>query len=170
MPLYPRSPLHRFRVDASAARRGEVDRLATLGVTLAEIPQAAAGPLLARFVREFIDPMSRPALSEALTDAHLAGAAFDFDRWLRPDCVRRVSAPGCIRWLASGAEGAHCVRFERRAYLPPLAIDPATLDDAWAASWPGVFVSFEAGRAVVVTLDYEEVRCDVRATRGTPYR
>jgi hypothetical protein len=171
MPVDPRSPLHRFRVDAEVARRDEVERLEALGVVLAEIPPAEARPLLARFVREFVDPARGAWLSAELGGARPSERAFDFDRWLRPECVRRVTAPGCVRWLASGVEDARCVRFERRAHLPALAIALATLDDAWAASWPGVFVSFDAGRAVVVTLDYEEVRCDVRAARGTtPYR
>ena len=69
-----------------------------------------------------------------------------------------------------GFEGGRCIRFERRPRLPALDIDLATIDDTWAASWPGVFVRFDAGRAVVITLDYEEIRCDMRAGRGTPYR
>jgi len=49
------------------------------------------------------------------------------------------------------------VRLERRARLPALDIVVIGMDDAWAASWPGLFVNFEAGRAFVVTVDYEEI-------------
>ena len=173
MPLDTRSPLHRFRVDPRARRRDEIERLEALGVDLTEIPSARARPLLARFVREFVDPARAARLDEELARPPAAPPVLDFDRWLRPECVRRDGVVGCVRWLLGGGPahvGASFVRFERRADLPALAIDPSTLDDAWAASWPGLFVSFEAGRAVVVTLDYEEVRCDVRAARGTPYR
>jgi hypothetical protein len=171
MPLDPRSPLHRFRVDARASQRDEVERLQALGVVLTEIPPARAREILARFVREFVDPARGDQLEEELGRAQRAERAFDFERWLRPECVRhRGGAPGCVRWLASRARGARCVRFERSTHLPALAIDLATLEDEWAASWPGVFVSFEAARAVVVTVDYEELRCDVRASRGAPYR
>lgn len=62
------------------------------------------------------------------------------------------------------------MRFDRRPALPALEIELATIDDAWAASWPGAYVNFDAGRAVVITLDYEDVRCDVRAAPATPYR
>lgn len=170
MPLDPSSPLHRFRVDARAARRDQMERLEALGVVMAEIPGARSRPLFARFVQEFVDPARGARLVEEVGRPPAGERSFDFDRWLRPECLRRRGAGGCMRWLAAGAPLARCVRFERSAHLPALAIDLATVEDTWAASWPGVFVSFEAGRAVVVTLDYEEVRCDVRAPRGTPYR
>ena len=170
MPLDPRSPLHRFRVDPRAARRDEIARLEALGAVLDEIPPSETHPLLARFVREFVDPAAGTRLLSELTGARAPERSFDFDRLLRPECVQRNGSQGCLRWLASGTDTARCLRFERCAHLPALAIAIATFDDVWAASWPGVFVSFETGRAVVVTLDYEEVRCDVRAARGTPYR
>ena len=135
-----------------------------------EIAPARARPLLARFIDEFIDP-ERAAELRALLDASGArDLPFELARWLRPDRARRADAGGCARWLASGRTPARCLRFERRASLPALEIDLATLDDTWAASWPGVFVSFAAGRAVMVTLDYEELRCHLRATPATPYQ
>jgi hypothetical protein len=178
--LDPRSPLHRFRVDPRAVRRAQIGRLTALGVGLVEIPSARARPLLDRFVREFLDPSHTAELSRELAAPRGAAGALEFDRWLRPECVRRAEtgarsslrggAAGCVAWLLAGSAAASCVRFERTAHLPALAVDLATLEDAWAASWPGLFVSFEAGRAVVVTVDYEEIRCDVRAPAGSPYR
>lgn len=38
------------------------------------------------------------------------------------------------------------------------------------ALWPGVFVSFEAGRALTVSIDYEIARSDLRASRSSPCR
>jgi hypothetical protein len=183
VPLDPRSPLHRFRVDPRAVRRAQIDRLEALGVELQEISSSRGRRLLDRFLHEFLDPRSAAQVSAELARPPGAARPLDFDRWLRPECVRRGErgshashqggSAGCVAWLLAGSTGAPavpCVRFERRPDLPALAIDLATLDDAWAASWPGLFVSFEAGRAVVITLDYEEVRCDVRAARATPYR
>jgi hypothetical protein len=181
VPLDRSSPLHRFRVDPRAQRRSAVLRLEALGVAAVEVSAARSRALLARFVHEFVEPRHAAALGVELARPRSLQRAIDFDRWLRPDCVRRQGVGGCVRWLLAGASGrsgqqgseparTECVRFERAAELPALAIDLTTLEDAWAASWPGVFVSFDAGRAVVVTLDYEEVRCDVRAARATPYR
>jgi hypothetical protein len=167
--LDPSSPLHRFRVDARAARRDQIERLETLGVALAEIPEVRSRPLLARFVREFLDPVRAADFALELGRPRLPPRVLDFDLWLRPECVQR-STTGCVRWLFSGGADARCVRFERRADLPALAIDLATIDDAWAASWPGVFVRFDVGRAVVVTVDYEHFFCEVRAGGATPYR
>jgi hypothetical protein len=44
------------------------------------------------------------------------------------------------------------------------------MDDVWAASWPGLFVSFDAGRALAVSIDYEVLRSDLRVPRASPYR
>jgi hypothetical protein len=170
--LDPRSPLHRFRVDARAVLRQQVDRLVDLGVALVEIPPVRARPLLARFVREFLDPSRSAEIAAEIARPQGASRALDFDHWLRPECVRD-SAAGCGGWLFPAAvdpSGAECLRFERRPDLPALAIDLTTMNDAWAASWPGVFVRFDVGRAVVVTLDYEQIRCEVRPSGPTPYR
>ncbi len=174
MPLDLGSPLHRYRVDPRVLRREALDRLAALGVASAEISPAVARSLLARFVRDFVDPTRRAALEAKLATPPTPPVEIDFDHWLRPECVHPRGVVGCLRWLregvANGPAPVRCVRFERTPGLPPLSLELATMDDTWAASWPGVFVSFATARAVVVTLDYEEVRCDVRAARGTPYR
>jgi hypothetical protein len=169
MPLDPESPLYPFRVDARAAWRDQIERLEALGVALAEIPEERSRPLLARFVREFLDPVPAADLAAELALPRLPPRVLDFDRWLRPECVQR-SVTGCVRWLFEGGADARCVRFERRADLPALTIDLATMDDAWAASWPGVFVCFDVGRAVVITPHYEQFSCDVRPRGATPYR
>lgn len=173
MPLVPGSLLHRYRVDPRAARRDEIGRLEALGVVMSDISPARARSLLTRFVAEFVDPSCGADLTAELMRPGSAERTFDMDRWLRPDCTRRGGSregTGCVRWLRMGLEGGRCFRFERRPHLPALSIDLDTMDDTWAASWPGVFVRFDVGRVVVITIDYEEIRCDVRAGRGTPYR
>lgn len=89
---------------------------------------------------------------------------------MHPERTRRARERGCLRWLTAGKVGARCVRFERRARLPALEIAVDTLDEAWATSWPGVLVDFDAGRALVITVDYEELRCDLQPSGQTPYR
>src|SRR5689334_5187146 len=114
MPLVPGSLLHRYRVDPRAVRRDEIERLEALGVVMSEISPGRARPLLARFVDEFVDPSRSPDLSAELARPASAERAFELDRWLRPDCVRRGSSAGlagCVRWLRAGAQGGRCVRF-----------------------------------------------------------
>jgi hypothetical protein len=160
----------RLLPDPFAVRRDEVGRLEALGVEVAEVAGRASRRLFERFVREFVEPERVDRLRAEVTRRAAWGGGLDLERWLRDDRTLRASASGGMRWLARGREAARCVRFERRAHLPALEIALATMDDAWAGSWPGAFVSFEAGRALVVTTDYEVFRCDLRAGHATPYR
>jgi hypothetical protein len=168
--LDPSSPLHRFRVDPRAVRRVQVERLVELGVAMVEIPPARARPLLARFAEEFLDPDRAAEVTADLSRRRAVSRPLELERWLRPDCIR-TSTAGCADWLfPTRPDSEECIRLERRADLPALAVDLSTMDDAWAGSWPGVFVRFETGRALVVTLDYQQIRCEVRPRGGTPYR
>jgi hypothetical protein len=157
-------------VDSRDLLDDQISRLEALGVALTPIPPDRTRALLARFVDEFVDPQRAAELRARLDDPDGRQRAVELSRWLRPDRARPGGVLGCARWLAAGDAAARCLRFDRRASLPALEIALATLDDAWAASWPGVFVNFAAGRAVVITLDYEDVRCDIRAAPATPYR
>lgn len=157
-------------MDHREVLRFEIERLSELGVVMTEISAASARPLLRRFVEQFVDPLHAGALLDRLDAADDDGRPLELARWLRADRARHGGPIGCARWLAAGRDHARCVRFERRARMPAREIELSTLDDAWAASWPGAFVNFDAGRAVVITLDYEDVRCDVLAAPSTPYR
>ena len=162
--------LRRFRADPREQRRFEIARLTELGVSMTELGLQATRRLYDRFIEQFVDAEHAGALRAHLESAEASERSIEITRWLRADRVRRGGPLGCARWLGEGGRAARCVRFERRASLPALEIDLGTLDDAWAASWPGVFVNFDAGRAVAISLDYEDVRCDVRAAPATPYR
>lgn len=147
-------------------RRDELGRLRGLGVEITEISRARTRALFDRFVREFIAPEHAARFFE---DVQRRGLD-DLQRWMRHDRTLRAVAEGSLAWLAPRAEAGRCVRFEKRADLPALEVELATLDETWATSWPGAFVSFEAGRALVVTVDYEVLRCDRGARGMSPYR
>jgi hypothetical protein len=153
-------------LDPRAARRDELGRLRALGVEVAELGRATSRTLFDRFVREFIAPEHH---GRFLDDVKRRGLD-DLQRWMRHDCTLRTKAEGCLAWLGPETGLARCVRFEKRVEMPALEISLATMDETWAASWPGVFVSFEVGRALVITVDYEVLRCDRGALRTSPYR
>ncbi|MEP7121739.1 MAG: hypothetical protein ABJE95_12545 [Byssovorax sp.] len=153
-------------LDPRAVRRDEVARLRALGVEITEIGRAKSRSLFDRFVREFIAPEHA---ARFLDDVKRRGLD-DLQRWMRHDRTLRTLAQGSLAWLAPREELRRCVRFEKRPDLPALEVELATMDEAWATSWPGAFVSFEAGRALVVTVDYEVLRCDRGARLTSPYR
>jgi hypothetical protein len=153
-------------MDPREVRRGQIDRLRTLGVAFRELDVGQTRAVVRRFAREFLDPdRSEPWLEAALRAPRRPVA---FERFLRDDCVKSLRPAGSLRWLVAEGRDARCHRFERDAWLPALDIFAPSLDESWAASWPGVFVNFEAGRALVVTVDYARLHCDLR--RLSPYR
>lgn len=156
----------RPRLDPREARRYELARLRALGVAVTELGQARSRALVERFVREFVEPERSAHVLEEVRQQRFG----ELDRWTREDCTQRASGRGCLSWLGPQERGGRCVRLEKRASLPALEIVVATLEDTWAASWPGVFVNFEAGRALVITIDYEVRRCDRGASKRSPYR
>jgi hypothetical protein len=160
----------RPKLDARAVQRGEIGRLRALRVKVAELGPARGRAVVERFAREFVDPERTGAYLEAIRRAGEHDIGIDHDRWLRPDCTAPESGRGCLQWLTRGVRGARCVRFDRRARLPVVEIAIDTMQDAWAASWPGLFICFDAARALAVSLDYEVSGCDLRAMRSTPYR
>jgi hypothetical protein len=134
-------------------------------VVAAEVPPAQGARLLERFLTEFAE-LSGVVRIELLGPS----AATNLERVVRPEHLRPARAGGSVAWLAGGRPLATCHRFERWRALPVLEIDLATIDDAWATSWPGAFVSFDLSRALVVSVDYEAFRCELRGRGATPYR
>jgi len=147
-------------VSASAAlvQRRRLDRLRHLGVGLSALDDAMTRALVQRFGEAFVDPAHHAAFAAALARTR----GLDYDRFLRPDCVRPPPLGGSLPWLGAGSPDARCYRLEREAWLPAVELQVRSLDETWATSWPGVFVSFHAARAVVVTLDYERIHCELR--------
>jgi hypothetical protein len=153
-------------MDSREVRREQLDRLRALGVDFRELDAGRTRALLRRFAEEFLDPDLGEPWARALSRWPRRPVAFE--RFLRMDCVKSVRPAGSLRWLVAEGRDARCHRFERDAGLPALDIFAPSLDESWAASWPGVFVNFAAGRAVVVTVDYARLHCELR--KLSPYR
>lgn len=166
----PAERLKRPKLDAKAVQRSEIGRLRALRVKIVEIAKARSQGLFERFAREFVDPERTARYLDEVRRASERDAGIDHSRWLRPDCTAAESGRGCLQWLSGGQPGARCVRFDRRVRLPTFEIALDTMEDAWAASWPGLYVRFDLGRALAVSLDYETLRCDLRSLRSSPYR
>lgn len=145
---------------------GGIDRLRQLGVHVRELTPASSTQIAARFLREF---SSAERAGEALL-ALENGEALTFEKWLREDVMARDAPGEHLAWLTARARGARCVRLSRRGNLPAVEIEVSTMEDAWAASWPGAFLQLDLGRAVIVNLDYEVLRLNLHPKHATPYR
>jgi hypothetical protein len=163
-------PFFRSRADPGSVLSDQVDRLTGLGVALTVIPLARSRALFRAFAEQFVDPHRVDEIVARREHEGGRRQGVEMGRWLRPDRTRPGGPAGVVRWLTGADPAALCLRFDPRGSLPALEIRAGTLADAWAASWPGVLVSFERGRAVAISLDYEDLRCDLRAAPATPYR
>ena len=152
-------------LSAEALQQHRLHRLRQLGVVLAPLERAETQSLQRRFAEAFVDPLRQDEFLWALS----LHRALEHHRFLRADGVRPlVPAGSALAWLSAGSTKTRCYRLEREPWLPAVHVVPGSLEEAWIGSWPGVFVSFDAARALVVTLDYERVYCDLRGR--APYR
>jgi hypothetical protein len=157
------------RVSGTAIHRRQLLRLRALGAEFEVLGRAESHEVRRRFAEQFVDPAELPSVIPALLARALDGRCFAFDRVLRPDgSSHPTRAVSSLRWLTADFREPRCHRFEPYPNLPALAIVATSLEEAWAASWPGVIVSFETRRALVVTLDYERIHCDLGGR--SPYR
>jgi hypothetical protein len=150
-------------------RRRELSRLRALSVKVTELSAAASREAFGRFAAQFVASEKAQQLVLTMEELPSVFREVDYGRWLRADARSVVAEPG-MRWLSRGRRGAVCVRFDRWAGLPGVRIGLDRMRDEWALSWPGVFVSFEARRALSVSIDYEVTCCDLSALGGSPYR
>jgi len=157
-----------LRPDPRALRQSfdfEVARLRELGVRLKKIGKQSTREHIARFACEFVEP-------ERVSDFLWASATGPVDhvKWLRSDRSHEAPRYRALEWLAAGSPRCACLRLDRRPGLPALEFRLETMEESWVASWPGVYIRFVMGRALIVTLDYEVIQCDLRNNRGSPYR
>lgn len=157
-----------LRPDARDMREAfdfELVRLRRLGVRLKKIGKQPTREHITRFASEFVDPERSAHFLLASTMGPV-----DHVKWVRSDCSQDAPRHGVLEWLSAGSPQCACLRLDRRPGLPAVELRLETLNESWVSSWPGVYVRFVAGRALVVTLDYEVFQCDVRSGRGSPYR
>jgi hypothetical protein len=156
-------------VTGSVIHRQQLLRLRALGAEFEVLGRARSAEVQRRFAEQFVDPAELSSVIPALLARTLDGRCFAFDRVLRPDGsshpARSVSS---LRWLTADYREPRCHRLEPYPALPALTIVASSLEESWAAAWPGVLVSFETRRALVVTLDYERIHCDLGGR--SPYR
>ncbi|EYF00895.1 hypothetical protein [Chondromyces apiculatus] len=152
-------------MSAAVLQQTRLGQLRKLGAVLAPLDQPATQAIHRRFMESFVDPLRHDELLWALSKRR----PIDHHRFLRADVVWPSAPAGAsIAWLTAGSPEAGCFRLEREPWLPGVRLQPASLDEVWVGSWPGVFVCFDAGRAVLVTLDYERIFCNLRGR--SPYR
>ncbi|AKT42744.1 hypothetical protein [Chondromyces crocatus] len=152
-------------MSALSLQQQRLGQLRKLGAIFAPLGQEETRTFHRRFLESFVDPLRYEELVAALTRRR----AIDHHRFLRADVVRGGAPPqGAIAWLTSGSPSTACIRIEREPWLPGLHLQPTSLEEIWLSSWPGVFVCFEAGRAILVTLDYERIYCTLGGR--SPYR
>lgn len=150
-------------------RRRELSRLRALSVRVTELSAAASREVFARFVAQFVASDRAPELMRVVSQGPFFFRELDYGRWLRLDAQPVVAGAG-MAWLAGGRRGAACVRFDRWAALPAVRIGVDRMRDEWALSWPGVYISFEARRALSVSIDYDVTCCDLSSLGASPYR
>ena len=128
-----------------------------------EIDPEQTRVLLGRFVEEFVEPARREALSMLLRRSPAKQRPIDYERVLRSDrTVDATADANLLRWLSAEGRHPYCYFLQRDARRPATRMRIATLNESLATSWPGVFVNFDAGRAIAVTPDMQRVKCDVR--------
>lgn len=157
-----------MRPDPKAIREAflfELARLRELGVRTKRIGMPSTRKHIERFASEFVEPERHAAFLSASTMGPV-----DHAKWLRSDLSRDTPSRGTLDWLMRGASNSTCLRLDRRVGLPAVELKLEKMDESWIASWPGAYVQFVTGRALIITVDYEVFQCDSRAACHSPYR
>jgi hypothetical protein len=150
-------------------RRREISRLRALSVDVSELSVKRSRAALSTFVEQFVAPEQAAGFLAVVEAARASHREVDYARWMRQDGRPPQRRPR-LRWLSAGREGATCLRFDPRVVLQALRLSVDGMQDVWAFSWPGAYVSFDDRRAMVVSIDYEVTCCDLSAAGASPYR
>ncbi len=150
-------------------RRRDVARLRLVSVEVQELSAKASREAMAELAQRFVEPDRVGAFLTVVEAARVSLREVAYGRWLREDGRPPERRPR-LSWLSGGRAGATCLRFDRRVVLPALRLGIDDMPDEWAFSWPGLYVSFEDRRAIVVSIDYEVTCCDLSAPAASPYR
>lgn len=149
--------------------RQRLRRLRELAVEVKELSASQSQAALARFAAAFIGAERAEAFLGAVQAARESHRELDYGRWLW-----RGEPPPALQprfgWLSDWRPGVSCVRFDLRVALTTVSLDTYGMLDEWAFSWPGVYVSFENQRAMLVSLEREVMCYDLLAPGKAPYR
>ena len=146
--------------------RKQMSRLRDLSVDFEELSALESREALARFARAFMG-VERSASFLGEADAtHATGREIDYGRWLWQGSPPPSLKPQ-LGWLSDWHAATTRIRFDRLLLFPSLRLPVAGMLDEWAFSWPGAYVSFENGRAMLVSLD-RDVSCYELAAGGKP--
>ena len=149
--------------------RRRISRLRDLSVEVHELSAGESREALIRFAHAFVGVGGAEAFLAAIEAARRSHGEIEYGKWLW-----QGSPPPELRprfgWHSDWLPGRRCIRFDRRVSLSALRLSSYTIPDEWVLSWPGVYVSFETGRAIVVSLDYEVTCFDLSAPPRPPYR
>jgi hypothetical protein len=136
------------------------------GVVFSVLDKERALPLWGRLVEEYLDPQKREKFCAILKRSPKKRESLEYATFLRPACTIDVTTrlpQLLVSWLTSNGAHGTCYRFDQRTTIPICALEVHSLDPAIATSWPGLYVEFEAGRALAITLDAERFSCDIRS-------
>lgn len=134
-----------------------------------ELTPAETRAALGQFASVFLGVTRAPAFLLEVDAAQTSGREVKYGQWLSHGQPPPTLRPR-FGWLSNWMPGTTCIRFERNASLPALRLSIAPMLDEWALSWPGAYVSFDAQRAMIVSLDLDVTCYDPSPTRNTPYR
>ncbi len=149
--------------------RRQIARLRDLSVDVRELSPEASREAMILFAREFL---GAERTGDFVTEVDAAKATFrevDYGRWLWQGAPPPALKPR-FGWLSDWMPRTTCLRFDRRVALPALRLSIPGMLDEWAFSWPGVYVSFDKGRAILVSLDCEVTCYELSPSRKSHYR
>lgn len=146
--------------------RKQMSRLRDLAVDVEELSARDSREALSRFARAFMGVERSVTFLGEADATHATGREIDYGRWLWQGSPPPPLKPQ-LGWLSDWHPGTSCIRFDRRLIFPALRLSVTGMLDEWAFSWPGAYVSFDSGRAMLVSLD-REVSCYELAAGGKP--
>lgn len=125
---------------------------APMGIGVEEMSPVQSRALLVQFLGDFVDPERKDSFALALRRSPVRQRPVDYERVLRSDrIVSDAGGTDLLRWLSRDGTSPYCHFFQRQAWKPAARFLISSLSEPISTSWPGIFVNFDAGRALVVT-------------------
>lgn len=146
-----------------------VKNMTRMGMAFVALDDSQAAPLWKELAENYVEPGKRDRFWALVSRAPRRRELLDYSKFLCSSFASdaRASLPLMVNeWLTSNGAHPACHRFDQRATVPVCMIQMRSVEPSMVASWPGLFVEFEAGRALAVGLDGERTFCDLRVKAG----